>query len=174
MTPYTGRFAPSPTGPLHMGSLVAALASFLDAKAHGGRWLVRIEDVDETRTVPGAAEDILRDLVASGMRPDGDVLWQSRRTARYQAAFEKLGSRAYPCGCSRREIADSRIGVAADGAAVYPGTCRHGIAPGKTARALRLRVPDSGQAVEAVTFNDRWLGPVTQHLATEVGDFVLK
>jgi glutamyl-Q tRNA(Asp) synthetase len=174
MISYIGRFAPSPTGPLHMGSLVAALASFLDARAHGGRWLVRIEDVDETRTVPGAAEAILRDLAACGMRADGEVVWQSRRTARYQAAFEKLGSHAYPCGCSRREIADSRIAVAADGAAVYPGTCRRGIAPGKTARSLRLQVPDHGKAEETITFNDRWLGPITQHLATEVGDFVLK
>jgi glutamyl-Q tRNA(Asp) synthetase len=157
-----------------MGSLAAALASFLDAKTHGGRWLVRIEDVDETRTVPGAAESMLADLAVFGMRPDGEVLWQSARGARYQAAFDRLGERTYPCGCSRREIADSRIGIASDGAAVYPGTCRHGLAPGKIARALRLRVPDPGQADEQVRFTDRWLGPMTQHLATEAGDFVLK
>jgi glutamyl-Q tRNA(Asp) synthetase len=172
--PYVGRFAPSPTGPLHIGSLVAALASYLDAKSHDGRWLVRIEDVDEARTVPGAAESILQDLMACGMRPDGGVRWQSERTATYQIALERLGKLAYPCGCSRREIADSRIGLAADGAAVYPGTCRNGLAAGKTARALRMRVPDPGQAGETITFLDRWLGPVTQHLATEVGDFVLK
>lgn len=172
MIPYTGRFAPSPSGPLHQGSLVAALASYLDARAHGGQWLVRIEDVDEARTVPGAAEAILECLRAFGMRWDGDVVWQSRRKDLYQAAFERLGRHAYACGCTRREIADSRIGIASDGAAVYPGTCRSGLAPGKAARAYRLRVPDD--ASECISFEDRWLGTVTQHLATEVGDFVLK
>lgn len=169
---YIGRFAPSPTGPLHKGSLVAALASYLDAKVHNGRWLVRIEDIDEARTVPGAAEDILRTLEGFGMQWDGDVVWQSRRKDLYLAAFERLGSRAYPCGCTRREIADSRIGVASDGAAVYPGTCRIGLAPGRVSRAFRLRVPEAGQ--DEISFDDRWMGRVTQHLATEVGDFVLR
>lgn len=175
MTPYIGRFAPSPTGPLHKGSLVAALASYLDARAHGGIWLVRIEDVDEARTVPGVAEDILRCLNAFGMQWDSEVVWQSRRTNLYQAAFERLRSddHIYACGCTRREIADSRIGIASDGAAVYPGTCRRGLAPGKTARAYRLRVPDD-DASACISFTDRWMGHVTQHLATEVGDFVLK
>jgi glutamyl-Q tRNA(Asp) synthetase len=169
---YIGRFAPSPTGPLHKGSLVAAMASFLDARTHDGQWLVRIEDVDEARTVPGAADAILQSLDAFGMRWDGEVVWQSERTELYQEAFQRLGNHAYPCGCTRREIADSRIGVASDGAAVYPGTCRNGLAPGKSARAYRLRVPDD--ASECITFEDRWVGAVTQHLATEVGDFVLK
>ncbi|TFV87298.1 tRNA glutamyl-Q(34) synthetase GluQRS [Oxalobacteraceae bacterium OM1] len=169
---YIGRFAPSPTGPLHMGSLVAALASYLDARAHGGTWLVRIEDVDEARTVPGSAEAILAALDIFGMRHDGEVIWQSRRKDVYAAACAQLGAIAYPCGCSRKEIADSRIGIASDGAAVYPGTCRHGLAPGKTARAIRLRVPDPG--ADEVGFDDRWMGRVTQHLATEVGDVVLK
>lgn len=172
MTPYIGRFAPSPTGPLHKGSLVAALASYLDAKAHGGKWLVRIEDIDEARTVPGAAEAILECLAAFGMHWDGEVVWQSRRKALYEAAFARLGSHAYACGCTRREIADSRIGVASDGAAVYPGTCRIGLAPGKTARAYRLRVPEHASA--SISFEDRWMGRVTQNLAREVGDFVLK
>lgn len=172
MTHYVGRFAPSPSGPLHKGSLVAALASYLDARAHGGQWLVRIEDVDEARTIPGAAEGILQTLIAFGMQWDGEVVWQSRRKHLYQAAFERLGSHAYPCGCTRREIADSRIGIGSDGAAVYPGTCRHGLAPGKTPRAFRLRVPDD--VSECIFFEDRWMGQVTQHLATEVGDFVLK
>ena len=172
MSSYIGRFAPSPTGPLHKGSLVAALASYLDARAHGGQWLVRIEDVDEARTVDGAAEDILHCLRAFGMHWDGEVAWQSRRKDLYQAAFERLGRHAYACGCTRREIADSRIGTASDGAAVYPGTCRNGLAPGKTARAWRLRVPDSPD--DAIGFEDRWMGRVTQHLATEVGDFVLR
>jgi glutamyl-Q tRNA(Asp) synthetase len=171
-SPYIGRFAPSPTGPLHKGSLVAALASYLDAKAHHGTWLLRIEDVDEARTVPGAAEEILRCLRAFGMHWDGEMVWQSRRTALYQASFARLGPHAYPCGCTRREIADSRIGVASDGAAIYPGTCRAGLAPGKTARAFRLRVPND--ASSRITFNDRWFGPVTQDVAAEVGDFVLK
>ncbi|HEY0847583.1 MAG TPA: tRNA glutamyl-Q(34) synthetase GluQRS [Noviherbaspirillum sp.] len=172
MTDYIGRFAPSPSGPLHKGSLVAALASYLDARAHGGQWLVRIEDVDEARTVPGAAEAILQCLLAFGMRWDGEVVWQSRRKHLYQAALDRLGTHAYPCGCTRREIADSRIGIASDGAAVYPGTCRNGLAPGKTPRAYRLRVPDDASA--CITFEDRWMGTVTQDLATEVGDFVLK
>lgn len=172
MTSYIGRFAPSPTGPLHKGSLVAAMASYLDARAHGGKWLVRIEDIDEGRTVPGAAEDILKCLQSFGMQWDGEVVWQSRRKALYQEAMEKLGSHVYPCGCTRREIADSRVGVASDGAAVYPGTCRAGLAPGKSARAFRLRVPDGGDG--RITFDDRWMGAVTQPLGTEVGDFVLK
>jgi glutamyl-Q tRNA(Asp) synthetase len=172
MPSYVGRFAPSPTGPLHKGSLVAALASYLDAKAHGGQWLVRIEDIDEARTVPGSADAILDALRAFGMQWDGKVVWQSRRKDLYQAAFERLGAHAYACGCTRREIADSRIGIASDGAAVYPGTCRNGLAPGKAARAWRLRVPDAG--ADLIRFEDRWMGSVAQHLATEVGDFVLK
>jgi glutamyl-Q tRNA(Asp) synthetase len=171
---YIGRFAPSPSGPLHAGSLVAALASYLDARAHRGTWLLRIEDIDETRTVPGAVEAIMQALATFGMQHDGAVLVQSQRKDLYQAACDRLTTHVYPCGCTRKEIADSRLGIAADGAAIYPGTCRHGIAAGKTARTLRLRVPDAGQADEAITFDDRWLGPLTQHLATEVGDFVLK
>lgn len=171
---YIGRFAPSPSGPLHAGSLVAALASYLDARAHRGTWLLRIEDIDEMRTVPGAVTAIMQALAAFGMQHDGAVLVQSQRKDLYQAACDRLTAHVYPCGCTRKEIADSRLGIAADGAAIYPGTCRHGIAAGKTARTLRLRVPDAGQADEAITFDDRWLGPLTQHLATEVGDFVLK
>jgi len=171
---YIGRFAPSPTGPLHRGSLVAAMASFLDARAHRGEWLVRIEDIDEPRCPPGAAEDILATLAAFGMQWDGEVVWQSRRKDLYEAAFAHLAPWVYPCGCTRREIADSRIGIAADGAAVYPGTCRHGLAAGKAARAFRLRVPDAGAADGTITFEDRWMGTVSQQLASEVGDFVLK
>jgi len=172
--PYTGRFAPSPTGPLHAGSLVAAMASYLDARAHNGTWLVRIEDIDEARTMPGAIEVILHTLRGLGMQWDGEVIWQSRRKALYEAAFERLHDHTYACGCTRREIADSRIGVASDGAAVYPGTCRHGLGPGKQARAFRLRVPDRDNGADIITFDDAWMGRMTQHLATEVGDFVLK
>lgn len=151
---------------------MAALASYLDARVNGGRWLLRIEDVDEARTVPGAADAIVRSLSALGMQWDGEVVWQSRRKALYQAAFERLGGLVYPCGCTRKEIADSRLGVASDGAAVYPGTCRHGLAPGKQARAWRMRVPDGNEAI--ISFTDRWLGPREQDLAREVGDFVLR
>lgn len=171
---YIGRFAPSPSGPLHAGSLVAALASYLDARVHGGRWLLRIEDIDETRTVPGAADAIVAALAALDMRSDGPVLVQSQRKHRYQAARDRLGALAYPCGCSRKEIADSRVGTASDGAAIYPGTCRHGLAPGKVARTLRMQVPDAGSEGELVRFDDRWLGPQSQHLAAEAGDFVLQ
>jgi glutamyl-Q tRNA(Asp) synthetase len=169
---YIGRFAPSPTGPLHAGSLVAALASYLDAKVHGGQWLVRIEDVDEGRSVAGAAEQALALLQRLGMRWDGEVLWQSARGELYQQAAARLGALVYPCGCNRREIADSRLGFAPDGAAIYPGICRDGLAPGRSARSLRLRVPPEGRDV--IAFTDRLAGTVSQRLASESGDFVLK
>ncbi|MGZ3240949.1 MAG: tRNA glutamyl-Q(34) synthetase GluQRS [Burkholderiaceae bacterium] len=174
MTAYVGRFAPSPTGPLHAGSLVAAMASYLDAKAHHGKWLVRIEDIDEDRTAPGAVEDILRTLQILGMQWDDDVVYQSQRKDLYDAAFQQLTTHIYACGCTRKEIADSRLGIASDGAAVYPGTCRNGLAAGKVPRAMRLRVPDPLDVDEYIIFEDRWLGPIAQHLASEVGDFVLK
>lgn len=172
--PYIGRFAPSPSGPLHAGSLVAAMASYLDAKAHHGQWLVRIEDIDETRTVPGAAEYILQTLLIFGMQHDGEVVVQSKRKFLYQQACDHLAAHTYPCACTRKEIADSSLGFAADGAAIYPGTCRNGIDKNKSARTLRVRVADVGDKNETITFNDRWRGSLTQHLATEVGDFVLK
>jgi len=174
MMHYTGRFAPSPTGPLHAGSLVAAMASYLDARAHQGRWLLRIEDIDEPRTVSGAAESIGEALAALGMHPDGEVLWQSQRKSRYEAAFGQLKEDVYPCGCSRKEIADSRTGMASDGAAIYPGTCRHGLAEGKTTRAWRLRLPPPLSAAGVITFEDRWLGRITENLSESTGDFVLK
>lgn len=170
--PYVGRFAPSPTGLLHSGSLVAAVASYLDAKAHHGAWLVRIEDVDEGRTAAGAAEAILDLLATLGMHWDGDVLWQSRRKHLYQAAAEQLRAHTYPCGCNRREIADSRLGFAPDGAAIYPGTCRAGLAAGRSARSLRVRVPDAPD--DLIAFDDRFAGHVCQRLGSESGDFVLK
>jgi glutamyl-Q tRNA(Asp) synthetase len=172
--PYRGRFAPSPTGALHFGSLVGALASFLDARAHSGTWLVRIEDIDGPRTVPGADAQILATLAHFGMRPDEPPVWQSARTALYADAFERLEAAGliYPCGCTRKEIADSLVSSHARHTTLaYPGTCRHGLA-GKPARAWRLRVPDGAGAT--ITFHDRWQGRQTQNLATEVGDFVLK
>ncbi|SAL18131.1 glutamyl-Q tRNA(Asp) ligase [Caballeronia cordobensis] len=171
---YRGRFAPSPTGPLHAGSLVSALASFLDARAHGGSWIVRIEDVDAPRTVPGAADDILATLAHFGMHSDSLPVWQSERDAAYAAAFARLQAAGfiYPCGCTRREIADSLLHAHARHATLaYPGTCRNGL-HGKPARAWRLRVPDGAAAV--VSFQDRWQGMQSQDLATEVGDFALK
>ena len=175
---YTGRFAPSPTGPLHAGSLVAALASWLDAQAHGGRWLVRIEDVDHPRCVPGAAEHILAQLAACGLLPDETPVWQSRRSALYAAALARLvGSGwAYPCGCSRREIdaALAAQGVPHQrfGERIYPGTCRRGLR-GLPARAVRLRTLHGGSADVLIDWCDRRLGPQRQNLTHEIGDFVL-
>jgi len=167
--PYRGRFAPSPTGPLHFGSLVAALGSYLDARAHGGEWLVRIDDLDLPRVVAGAADDILRTLETLGLEWDGEIVYQSRRDEYYRAALaelEHLGA-VYPCACTRKEIADSAVGP--DGAAIYPGTCRAGLAPGRTPRALRLRVEDA-----PLEFADAVQGRVVQHLGREVGDFVVR
>jgi glutamyl-Q tRNA(Asp) synthetase len=163
---YTGRFAPSPTGPLHMGSLIAALASWLDARAAGGRWLLRIEDLDRPRCVPGAVESILDALRALGLGWDGEVVFQSARLDRYRAALERLRSHTYWCGCSRREIADSSLGLATDGAPIYPGTCRAGTT--RARRALRLKT--SG---EPIAFDDRVQGPQQQVLSRDIGDFVL-
>ena len=176
---YRGRFAPSPTGPLHAGSLVAALASWLDARAHGGTWLVRMEDVDSPRCVPGAADTILRQLEACGLVSDEPVVWQSQRGPLYQQALDRLISqgRAYPCACSRKDIetALQTQGVVRERhhSAVYPGTCRpeRGGLHGKPARAWRFAVGPTGNEVHWV---DRQLGPQTQDVTAEVGDFVLK
>ena len=169
MSGYRGRFAPSPTGPLHFGSLVAAVASWLDARASNGEWLVRIEDVDTTRTVPGAADDILRTLDAFALHWDGEVVRQSERTPLYEEALAGLRARGlvYRCRCSRREIADSGL-HGAEGA-IYPGTCR----------ALRLG-PDVDGADRMlsprapVAFHDRVQGPLEQDVAADIGDFVLR
>ncbi len=166
---YIGRFAPSPTGPLHFGSLVAALASWLDARAANGTWLLRIEDLDRPREQPGAVDEILRTLDALSLHWDGEVVFQSRRGELYRAALERLAAQhaTYWCGCSRKEVADSSLGLAADRAPIYPGTCRNGLA-GKTPRALRLRT-----APEPIHFVDRVQGPQEQSIEREVGDFVL-
>jgi glutamyl-Q tRNA(Asp) synthetase len=170
MDNYRGRFAPSPTGPLHFGSLVAAVGSYLEAKRHGGAWLLRMEDLDPPREQPGAADGILRTLEACGMAWDGEILYQSRRADAYRAALARLQARGlvYPCACSRKEIADSALHAHADGALIYPGTCRDGIAPGKTPRAWRVLVDD-----EVIEFEDAVQGRIRQDLAAEVGDFVL-
>ena len=174
---YTGRFAPSPTGPLHAGSLVAALASWLDARAHGGAWLVRMEDVDTPRCVPGADRLILQQLADCGLVSDGPVLWQSQRGPAYQQALDKLiaEQHAYPCACSRKDIAAALANAhkPRHGELVYPGTCRpeHGGLRGRTARAWRFFIP-SDQA--PVHWHDRRLGTQQQDVARDVGDFVLK
>jgi glutamyl-Q tRNA(Asp) synthetase len=165
---YRGRFAPSPTGPLHFGSLVAATGSFLEAKTRGGEWRLRMEDVDVPRCSTAAANEILRVLEACGFAWDGEVIWQSRRAQAYVAALERLkaAGRVFPCGCTRRELADSAI--APDGAAIYPGTCREGIPAGRAARAWRVAVGDA-----RVTFEDAIQGRIASDLASEAGDFIL-
>ena len=165
--PYVGRFAPSPTGPLHFGSLVAALASWLDARCAGGRWLVRLEDLDQPRVVPGAAEKILRQLAELGLESDGPVIYQSARLGLYEDALRKLAARTYPCSCTRKELEDSALAI--DGSRIYPGTCRNGLASGKSARALRLRTDAA-----PIRFNDRVQGEIAQSVETQVGDFVLR
>ena len=179
MAAYTGRFAPSPTGLLHPGSLVAGLASWLDARAHGGQWLVRIEDVDTPRCVPGAGKQILKQLALCGLVPDGEVLWQSQRNALYQQALNQLVAEglAYPCGCSRKDIeAAQNLPTERHKAQVYPGNCRQGL-KGKPARAWRLNL----QAVRAARglpevthWTDRRLGPQAEDVSQSVGDFVLR
>ncbi|PLX81500.1 MAG: tRNA glutamyl-Q(34) synthetase GluQRS [Desulfuromonas sp.] len=165
-----GRFAPSPTGPLHFGSLVAAVGSYCLARRAGGRWLLRMEDLDTPRVVPGAADAILRTLQACGFTWDGEIVWQSRRLEAYQAALERLQEKqlVFPCGCSRQEIVASAP-HAGDEGPVYSGTCRSGLPTGKQSRSVRLRVGGS-----TVCFRDGLFGPVEQDLVTAVGDFVLK
>ncbi|WP_367065081.1 tRNA glutamyl-Q(34) synthetase GluQRS [Oryzisolibacter sp. LB2S] len=194
--PYVGRFAPSPTGPLHAGSLVAALASWLDARAAGGRWLVRIEDVDLPRCQSGAAERILAQLAACGLAPDEAPLYQSTRGARYQQALDALVAEhlAYPCACTRRDIeaAQAALGLQHERHVErpYPGTCRAGL-QGRAPRAWRFNATDyqsnlppapAHQAQDApllivndgIHWCDRRLGPQSQNVATQVGDFVLR
>jgi glutamyl-Q tRNA(Asp) synthetase len=199
---YRGRFAPSPTGPLHFGSLVAAVGSYLDTKHHNGTWLVRMEDLDLPRCVAGAADEILRTLDAFGLHSDEPVVYQSQRTAAYDEALHSLQSlgSVYPCCCTRKEIADSALhGI--DGP-VYPGTCRNGVPAGREARAWRVRTdhqflpPCRGkgrmgveqneitvstpsptlplQGGGSVEFDDVLQGSITQHLESEIGDFVVK
>ena len=164
-----GRFAPSPTGPLHFGSLVAAVASWLDARAAGGEWHLRIEDVDAPRTVPGAEAEILRQLEAFGLTWDGSVVRQSERTLAYEAALAHLGDAGltYRCPCSRKEIADS--GLRGIDGVVYPGTCREAHVPASEPAAVRFRVPPGLFAA-----HDRLQGEIAQDLARDIGDFVVR
>ena len=173
--PYRGRFAPSPTGPLHAGSLASALGSWLDARAHGGQWLVRIEDVDTPRTVQGSDQIILQQLIACGLYWDEEVVWQSKRTALYQAALDQLNKdqMTYRCICSRRHIEET---LRASGAElgrhedlIYPGSCRNQNRQEEKA-AIRVALPGSC----VLQFKDRMKGVQSQDLTTQVGDFVLR
>lgn len=173
-TNYIGRFAPSPSGPLHNGSLVAAMASYLDARAHHGQWLLRIEDIDTPRVVAGADHTIMQQLQALGMHWDGPVIWQSSRLNRYQEVFNQLKERGliYGCACTRKEIVSNaiendRLGL--HGERPYAGTCRHGIASNRPARAWRLVMPEG-----IVRFVDRWQGEQSQDVVNEVGDIIVK
>ncbi|MGC2518640.1 MAG: tRNA glutamyl-Q(34) synthetase GluQRS [Burkholderiales bacterium] len=169
MSPYRGRFAPSPTGPLHFGSLIAAVGSYLDARSRSGSWLVRMEDLDQPRAAPGAADAILSALEAYGFEWDGEIIHQSRRDGAYADALVRLDrmKAVFPCACTRKEIADSALSL--QGEPVYPGTCRNGLPPGRAGRAVRVRVDDA-----VIGFDDRLQGRVEQNLAAEIGDFMVR
>ena len=159
---YVGRFAPSPTGDLHFGSLVSAVASFLQAKKSGGKWLLRVEDIDPPREVAGSATRIIQDLSRFGLIADEPVLFQSCRSKAYEDACEQLllSARAYWCGCSRKDLPPTGI---------YPGTCRQGIPQGRKPRAIRIKVGTS-----TIRFHDRLQGKVIDDLQSAVGDFVIR
>jgi glutamyl-Q tRNA(Asp) synthetase len=166
---YRGRFAPSPSGPLHFGSLLTALASYLDARSQGGEWWLRIDDLDPPRIAPGATDAILRALEVYGLAWDGAVQYQSRRGEAYAAALRELQAlgAVYACDCTRREIADSNIGRA--NTAIYPGTCRDGLAKGRAARAWRLDTRGARVRIE-----DRLQGVIEQDLESACGDFIVR
>ncbi|MDM7322303.1 MAG: tRNA glutamyl-Q(34) synthetase GluQRS [Gammaproteobacteria bacterium] len=166
---YIGRFAPTPSGPLHFGSLIAALASWLDARAHGGRWLVRIEDLDPPRCLPSAADTILRQLEAHGLTWDGEVVYQSTRTEAYREAREALRrlGLAYPCSCSRTDIRAQATRMGVDGP-IYPGTCR--MHPPLADRRQAIRLDTHGALIE---FSDRLFGTIQQDIGNALGDFVI-
>jgi glutamyl-Q tRNA(Asp) synthetase len=166
---YRGRFAPSPTGPLHFGSLVAAVGSFLDAKKNNGIWLIRIEDLDTPRCMSGATESILATLDAFKLYSDEAIIYQSKRTEAYVAELHSLQLRhaIYPCCCTRKEISDSALhGIEGF---VYPGTCRTGIPAGREGKALRVRTDN-----QAIEFDDALQGHISQHIENQIGDFVVK
>ena len=157
-----GRFAPSPTGDLHFGSLVSAVGSYLEAKSAGGLWLLRVEDIDPPREIAGSAGRIIDDLARLGLIPDGPVLYQSTRLDAYQDAIDQLLKKgmAFACACSRKDLSKSGR---------YPGTCRNGIESGKPPRSIRFRVNDGNSA-----FNDKIQGPISESLSETSGDFIIK
>ena len=167
---YIGRFAPSPTGPLHFGSLVAAVASYCEAKTNQGKWLLRIEDLDKPREAKGAANTILRQLEAYGFEWDDNVLYQSQRISYYADALEILSNRhlIYPCTCTRKEIADSSNNIGIEGV-IYPGTC--------ISQAIKMNVPQAWRiktGLQTISFNDAIQGKVSQNIRQDIGDFILK
>jgi glutamyl-Q tRNA(Asp) synthetase len=166
---YRGRFAPSPTGPLHFGSLIAAVGSYLQARHQQGEWLVRMEDLDRPRCVKGADSQILGTLETYGLVWDGEVIYQSQRDPVYGEVLEQLESlnACYPCACTRSEIA--AIAKQGGEGPIYPGTCRKGLAEGKTTNSIRALVDDA-----IISFHDQLQGEITQHLFHELGDFVIK
>jgi len=166
----TGRFAPTPSGPLHAGSVAAAVASYLFAKSSGGRWLIRVEDLDRTREVPGCAGRYVADLAALGLVSDGEILRQSENVARYDSIFQDLRERdlVYGCGCSRREIASSASAPHGPEGPRYPGTCRDRALGKRQIRAWRLRVPPG-----IVEFRDRVFGEIRQDVSRTIGDFIV-
>jgi len=166
---YRGRFAPSPTGPLHFGSLVAAVGSYLDARHHQGEWLLRVEDIDSPREVAGATDDILRTLERLHLTWDGPVIHQSQRTHLYEAALGELQQTGhlYDCGCTRKEVADSAVHTPTG--AIYPGTCRNGLPAGRSPRSVRVRVNNT-----IIRMQDRLQTGLQQQLQTDVGDFIVR
>lgn len=167
---YRGRFAPSPTGPLHFGSLITAVGSYLQARAQQGQWLLRMEDIDEPRCVPGAADEILRTLEHYGFQWDGEVWVQSQRQAIYAEVCSQLQTQQhlFPCACTRKQvIAQAEQLQLPKG--VYPGTCRTGLNPQQTPRTLRLKVPD-----QSIEWTDQIQGIQQQHLQQQVGDFIIR
>ncbi|HVG05330.1 MAG TPA: glutamate--tRNA ligase family protein, partial [Burkholderiaceae bacterium] len=167
---YRGRFAPSPTGPLHAGSLATALASWLDARAAHGVWVIRIEDLDAPRVVPGAVRQILDTLARCGLESDEPVMFQSERTDAYGAAFARLNDAGllYGCACSRKDV-ESAIAAQTASTTIYPGTCAARPPGDKPIRAYRVRVPP-----DELSFVDRAAGRVAQSLQRDAGDFILK
>ena len=168
---YTGRFAPSPTGPLHLGSLATALGSYLDAKIHQGQWLLRIEDIDQARCKPAFANDIVSALNAHGLHADGDIGFQSKRQAAYQHTLGQLTrlGLVFPCACTRKTIEKANTGREFGAHRIYPGTCRQGLAQGLKTRAIRFHCP-----AHPLQWTDHRLGRFTEHLAHTSGDFVLQ
>jgi len=166
---YRGRFAPSPTGPLHFGSLLAAASSYAQARHQQGQWLVRIEDVDLPRCDTSSTTQILKALETYGMHWDEDIIYQSQRNSFYQDALDKLAAQGdtYDCACTRKEINESAESTVTMG--IYPGTCRNGLAKGKTARSIRMRTDDN-----EIVFVDKVQAPLSQHLLKDVGDFIIK
>ena len=166
---YIGRFAPSPTGPVHFGTLVAAVGSYLQAMSNHGEWLLRIDDVDTTRKVEGADVDIIRTLEAFGFEWAGDILYQTQLTASYEAALNELieQSLVFPCLCSRKQLAQAGAGAGAGN--IYPGTCRSRRLPESEEHSLRLMAEDI-----TITFDDIVMGRQSQNIKTECGDFIIK